>query len=88
MVEWESKDKHHKKHMFKRDQTTPPNSTNFSTLNNEHDWEDPCNQHRNQQKCTSDHHHELKEQPILNPIFLADASYVDDSLTQQTRFIL
>lgn len=88
MVQWESKDKHHKKHMLKRDQTTSSNSINSSTLNWEHTWEDPCNQHKSQQTCTSDHHNELKERPILNPIFFADASYIVDSLTQHTCFVM
>jgi hypothetical protein len=42
---------------LKRDWTTPSNINNYSTLNNEHKWEDLCTQlSRNPQACTSHNH--------------------------------
>ena len=35
------------KTQLKRDWTTPSNINNYSTLNNEHNWEDLCIQSRN-----------------------------------------
>ena len=44
------------KHMSKREWTMSSKFINYSTPNNEQNWENPCTQLRNQQRCTSDNH--------------------------------
>lgn len=43
---------------------------NYSTLNNDHNWEDRRTQSRNQQTRTSDKQNEIKEGPIFDPVFV------------------
>ena len=52
--------------MFKRDWSTFSNIDNYSTLNNEHNWEDVCIQLKNQQAFVSNSHNHSKEGPIFN----------------------
>ena len=42
--------------IVKRDWTMCSNIYNYSTLDNEHNWEDLCIQLRNQHTCTSNNH--------------------------------
>ena len=49
------------------------NTNNYSTLNNEHNWEDLRVYLRNQQTCTSNNYNYMRGGPISNPIF-ADVS--------------
>ena len=49
-----SKNKLHKDTCLKKDWNTSSNANNYSTINNEHHWEDlSCIQFKNQQTCTS-----------------------------------
>jgi hypothetical protein len=49
--------------MFERDWIMFSNANNHSTLNNEHNSEDLCNQVRNQQTCTFDRRNQIREGP-------------------------
>jgi len=45
---------------FKKMELFSSTFINNSTLNNEHNWQNLCNQWRNQQSCTSDNHNYTK----------------------------
>jgi hypothetical protein len=51
--------------VFNKDWTMPSNRNKYSTLNNEHKWEDLCIQVRNQQTYTSNNHNKIKGGPIF-----------------------
>lgn len=53
--------------MFKRDWTM---SSDYSTLNNEHSWEDQHIQLQNQQICTLDDYNYIMGSPIFVDAFL------------------
>ena len=55
--------------MFRKDWTTSSNIDNCSTLNDEHNRENPRIQLRNQETHTSDAHNQNRGGPIFNPVF-------------------
>jgi hypothetical protein len=57
---------------MKRDWTTSSNWINYSTLDNEHNWEDLHIQFKNPQTHTSHNHNKIKKNLIFN-LILANA---------------
>lgn len=57
-------------HMLIRDWITFSNFTSFSTLDNEHDWEDLCKQLRDEQHMHSNHHNSIMGDSISIQLLL------------------
>ena len=71
------------RHVFKRDRTT--SSNRYSTLNIEHNWEDPCTRLKNPHTHTSDNHNRIKGDSIFNAFFFLHFGWC--LLMQNRRFV-
>ena len=76
VVWWGSVSKYHKDTCSREIALRLQNRSNYSTLNNEHNWTDIiCIQLRHQQTYISDSHNCIRGSPIFNPIFADASSY-------------